>query len=101
MWELPSWMSARESGKRPWLEGTIRVRLSGFYLGLFLTRLVVFYMLICMESALSPSGGIRGDVKGQVALLSRTNANVFDEAVRVTEGESPSRIHLIGVRINC
>ncbi|KAM7322556.1 hypothetical protein ACRRTK_018061 [Alexandromys fortis] len=40
--------------------------------------------------------GIRGDVKGQVALLSRTNANVFDEAVRVTEGESPSKIHLIG-----
>ncbi|XP_069911893.1 F-box DNA helicase 1 isoform X3 [Oryctolagus cuniculus] len=39
--------------------------------------------------------GIRGDVKGQVALLSRTNANVFDEAVRVTE-EVPSRIHLIG-----
>lgn len=59
------------------------------------------YVLICTESALSPSGGIRGDVKGQVALLSRTNANVFDEAVRVTEGESPSRIHLIGVRVNC
>nr|XP_012596698.1 F-box DNA helicase 1 isoform X1 [Microcebus murinus]XP_012596699.1 F-box DNA helicase 1 isoform X2 [Microcebus murinus] len=40
--------------------------------------------------------GISGDAKGQVALLSRTNANVFDEAVRVTEGEVPSRIHLIG-----
>ncbi|XP_039096318.1 F-box DNA helicase 1 isoform X2 [Hyaena hyaena] len=40
--------------------------------------------------------GIRGDTKGQVALLSRTNANVFDEAVRVTEGEVPARIHLIG-----
>uniref|UniRef100_A0A8D0MY02 DNA 3'-5' helicase n=1 Tax=Sus scrofa TaxID=9823 RepID=A0A8D0MY02_PIG len=40
--------------------------------------------------------GIRGDAKGQVALLSRTNANVFDEAVRVTEGEVPARIHLIG-----
>uniref|UniRef100_G3TST8 F-box DNA helicase 1 n=1 Tax=Loxodonta africana TaxID=9785 RepID=G3TST8_LOXAF len=40
--------------------------------------------------------GIRGDTKGQVALLSRTNANVFDEAVRVTEGEVPSKIHLIG-----
>ncbi|XP_015983469.2 F-box DNA helicase 1 isoform X4 [Rousettus aegyptiacus] len=39
---------------------------------------------------------IRGDTKGQVALLSRTNANVFDEAVRVTEGEVPARIHLIG-----
>uniref|UniRef100_A0A286XL61 F-box DNA helicase 1 n=1 Tax=Cavia porcellus TaxID=10141 RepID=A0A286XL61_CAVPO len=40
--------------------------------------------------------GIRGDTKGQVALLCRTNANVFDEAVRVTEGDAPSRIHLIG-----
>ncbi|KAM7157002.1 F-box DNA helicase 1 isoform 7-T10 [Molossus nigricans] len=39
---------------------------------------------------------IRGDTKGQVALLSRTNANVFDEAVRVTDGEVPARIHLIG-----
>ncbi|XP_040824206.1 F-box DNA helicase 1 isoform X1 [Ochotona curzoniae] len=39
--------------------------------------------------------GIRGDTKGQVALLCRTNANVFDEAVRVTE-EVSSRIHLIG-----
>lgn len=40
--------------------------------------------------------GIRGETQGQVALLSRTNANVFDEAVRVTEGEAPARIHLIG-----
>ncbi|KAK2506143.1 hypothetical protein MC885_019758, partial [Smutsia gigantea] len=40
--------------------------------------------------------GVRGDAKGQVALLSRTNANVFDEAVRVTDGEVPARIHLIG-----
>ncbi|XP_075408541.1 F-box DNA helicase 1 isoform X1 [Tenrec ecaudatus] len=40
--------------------------------------------------------GIRGDTKGQVALLSRTNANVFDEAVRVTDGDTPSKIHLIG-----
>ncbi|KAF3826993.1 hypothetical protein GH733_002479 [Mirounga leonina] len=29
--------------------------------------------------------GIRGDAKGQMALLSRTNANVFDEAVRPEE----------------
>lgn len=61
----------------------------------------MFYVLICMEFALASPGGIRGDIKGQVALLSRTNANVFDEAVRVTEGDSPSRIHLIGVRIHC
>ncbi|XP_058138437.1 F-box DNA helicase 1 isoform X1 [Dasypus novemcinctus] len=39
---------------------------------------------------------IRGDAKGQVALLSRTNASVFDEAVRVTDGEVPAKIHLIG-----
>lgn len=95
-------MSARESGKRRWLEGTIRVRLS-IFICLFVVKpkLIVLYILICMEFALSPPGGIRGDVKGQVALLSRTNANVFDEAVRVTEGESPSRIHLIGVRVSC
>ncbi|XP_077025613.1 F-box DNA helicase 1 isoform X2 [Tamandua tetradactyla] len=39
---------------------------------------------------------IRGEAKGQVALLSRTNANVFDEAVRVTDREVPAKIHLIG-----
>ncbi|XP_005869563.1 PREDICTED: F-box DNA helicase 1 isoform X2 [Myotis brandtii] len=44
----------------------------------------------------SHQSDIRGDTKGQVALLSRTNANVFDEAVRVTDGEVPARIHLIG-----
>ncbi|XP_023609347.1 F-box DNA helicase 1 isoform X4 [Myotis lucifugus] len=44
----------------------------------------------------SHQSSIRGDTKGQVALLSRTNANVFDEAVRVTDGEVPARIHLIG-----
>ncbi|XP_036197964.1 F-box DNA helicase 1 isoform X1 [Myotis myotis] len=44
----------------------------------------------------SHQSGIRGDTKGQVALLCRTNANVFDEAVRVTDGEVPARIHLIG-----
>ncbi|XP_036615199.1 F-box DNA helicase 1 isoform X1 [Trichosurus vulpecula] len=39
---------------------------------------------------------IRGGSEGQVALLCRTNASVFDEAVRVTEGKAPSRIYLIG-----
>ncbi|XP_074050997.1 F-box DNA helicase 1 isoform X3 [Macrotis lagotis] len=39
---------------------------------------------------------IRGSSEGQVALLCRTNASVFDEAVRVTEGKAPSRIYLIG-----
>nr|XP_033813910.1 F-box DNA helicase 1 isoform X2 [Geotrypetes seraphini] len=41
-------------------------------------------------------GGIRSNVPGQAALLSRTNACVFGEAVKVTEGEQPARIHLIG-----
>ncbi|KAM8982099.1 F-box DNA helicase 1 isoform X1 [Sarcophilus harrisii] len=39
---------------------------------------------------------IRGSSEGQIALLCRTNASVFDEAVRVTEGKTPSRIYLIG-----
>lgn len=93
-------MSARESGRRHWLAGTIRVRLSRAPLSFFPANRLVVCTLICIDFVLSPQGGIRGDVKGQVALLSRTNANVFDEAVRVTEGESPARIHLIGVRVN-
>ncbi|XP_037701743.1 F-box DNA helicase 1 isoform X2 [Choloepus didactylus] len=44
----------------------------------------------------SHKSSIRGEVRGQVALLSRTNANVFDEAVRVTDREEPAKIHLIG-----
>lgn len=100
MWELPSWMSARGSGKRLWLEETIRVRLSVALL-LFVKELSCSLYLELLYSLCSlPKGSIRGDAKGQVALLSRTNANVFDEAVRVTDGEIPARIHLIGVRVS-
>jgi hypothetical protein len=80
------------------LEETIRVRHSVALL-LFVIKVNCPVYLPWNLCSL-PKGGIRGDVKGQVALLSRTNANVFDEAVRVTEGEVPSRIHLIGVRVN-
>ncbi|XP_069085377.1 F-box DNA helicase 1 isoform X2 [Pleurodeles waltl] len=41
-------------------------------------------------------GTINGFSGGQTAILSRTNSCVFSEAVRVTEGERPARIHLIG-----
>lgn len=60
----------------------------------------LFYLDLLKILCSLPKGSIRGDTKGQVALLSRTNANVFDEAVRVTDGEMPARIHLIGVRVN-
>ncbi|XP_038597076.1 F-box DNA helicase 1 [Tachyglossus aculeatus] len=40
--------------------------------------------------------GIRGDTKGQVALLSRTNAVVFDEAVQLTKGDQPAKIYFVG-----
>uniref|UniRef100_F7CMU2 F-box DNA helicase 1 n=1 Tax=Ornithorhynchus anatinus TaxID=9258 RepID=F7CMU2_ORNAN len=40
--------------------------------------------------------GIRGDAKGQVALLSRTNTIVFDEAVRLTNGDQPAKIYFVG-----
>ncbi|MEE6481683.1 hypothetical protein FKM82_012932 [Ascaphus truei] len=41
-------------------------------------------------------GNIQGHSEGQIAILSRTNYCVFNEAVRVTDGETPSRIHIIG-----
>ncbi|KAM4747278.1 F-box DNA helicase 1 [Rhinophrynus dorsalis] len=41
-------------------------------------------------------GTIHGHCQDKVAILSRTNSCVFDEAVRLTEGENPSRIHIIG-----
>lgn len=79
------------------MEATIRVRLQFL---VFVTQITFPRCLDRPQSLCSlPQGGIRGDSKGQVALLSRTNANVFDEAVRVTEGEVPARIHLIGVGV--
>ncbi|KAM4678642.1 F-box DNA helicase 1 [Discoglossus pictus] len=44
----------------------------------------------------SKEGSIQGCSKEEVAILCRTNCSVFEEAVRVTEGENPSRIHIIG-----
>ncbi|OCT89245.1 hypothetical protein XELAEV_18017864mg [Xenopus laevis] len=41
-------------------------------------------------------GTINGQCQEQPAILCRTNSCVFDEAVRVTEGEKPAQIHIIG-----
>ncbi|XP_068132074.1 F-box DNA helicase 1 [Hyperolius riggenbachi] len=42
------------------------------------------------------AGTVREPSQSNVAILCRSNSSVFDHAVRVTEGESPSRIHIIG-----
>ncbi|KAJ6666330.1 hypothetical protein lerEdw1_000602 [Lerista edwardsae] len=42
-------------------------------------------------------GDVSGvDVTGKVAFLSRNNRTVFEDAVRVTSGEPPAKIHLLG-----
>ncbi|XP_067391018.1 F-box DNA helicase 1 isoform X2 [Emydura macquarii macquarii] len=41
-------------------------------------------------------GDVRGSVNGRTAFLSRGNLNVFENAVMVTGGERPTKIHLIG-----
>eukprot|EP00079_Xenopus_tropicalis_P023250 XP_012815499.1 PREDICTED: F-box DNA helicase 1 isoform X2 [Xenopus tropicalis] len=41
-------------------------------------------------------GNINGQSQEKPAILCRTNSCVFDEAVRVTEGEKPAQIHIIG-----
>ncbi|XP_043944756.1 F-box DNA helicase 1 isoform X2 [Protopterus annectens] len=41
-------------------------------------------------------GCFGGNTAGTLAVLCRTNAAVFDEAVKVTEGLTPSRIHIVG-----
>ncbi|XP_075064678.1 F-box DNA helicase 1 [Mixophyes fleayi] len=41
-------------------------------------------------------GTVRDCSQTRVAILSRTNACVFDQAVSVTSGENPPRIHIIG-----
>ncbi|XP_074832215.1 F-box DNA helicase 1 isoform X2 [Carettochelys insculpta] len=41
-------------------------------------------------------GGIKGSVKGKTAFLSRSNFNVFENAVTATGGEKPTKIHLLG-----
>ncbi|XP_063782860.1 F-box DNA helicase 1 isoform X2 [Pseudophryne corroboree] len=41
-------------------------------------------------------GTVRDCSQTNVAILSRSNACVFEQAVSVTDGENPSRIHIIG-----
>ncbi|XP_019365183.1 PREDICTED: F-box DNA helicase 1 [Gavialis gangeticus] len=41
-------------------------------------------------------GDIRGSMTGKIALISRGNLNVFEDAVKITGREQPTRIHLIG-----
>nr|XP_014346327.1 PREDICTED: F-box DNA helicase 1 [Latimeria chalumnae] len=41
-------------------------------------------------------GSIAGSTQGQLAVLSRTNTVVFDEAVRFTEGDTPAKIYIVG-----
>uniref|UniRef100_A0A2D4EQU2 UvrD-like helicase ATP-binding domain-containing protein n=2 Tax=Micrurus corallinus TaxID=54390 RepID=A0A2D4EQU2_MICCO len=38
-------------------------------------------------------------VEGKVARLCRTNQTVFEDAVNVTGGDSPAKIHLLGVSV--
>lgn len=40
-------------------------------------------------------------MKGKITILSRSNFNVFEDAVRLTERERDTKIHVIGVRRNC
>ncbi|MGH0131007.1 UNVERIFIED_CONTAM: hypothetical protein FKN15_008691 [Acipenser sinensis] len=42
------------------------------------------------------TGNVRGNTEGKIAILSRCNSTVFDEAVRVTERETPPKIYIIG-----
>uniref|UniRef100_H3B0B8 F-box DNA helicase 1 n=1 Tax=Latimeria chalumnae TaxID=7897 RepID=H3B0B8_LATCH len=44
----------------------------------------------------SVAGSIAGSTQGQLAVLSRTNTVVFDEAVRFTEGDTPAKIYIVG-----
>lgn len=46
---------------------------------------------------LNVTGDIRGSTTGKIALISRGNLNVFEDAVKITGREQPTRIHLIGV----
>ncbi|XP_015207870.2 F-box DNA helicase 1 isoform X1 [Lepisosteus oculatus] len=41
-------------------------------------------------------GSVTGTTAGKVAILSRSNTMVFDEAVRVTECNPPPKIHIVG-----
>ncbi|XP_062436021.1 F-box DNA helicase 1 isoform X2 [Rhea pennata] len=41
-------------------------------------------------------GDVRGSMEGKITVLSRSNFNVFDDAVRLTGRERPIKIHVIG-----
>ncbi|XP_050792760.1 F-box DNA helicase 1 isoform X2 [Gopherus flavomarginatus] len=41
-------------------------------------------------------GDVRGSMNGKTAFLSRGNLNVFENAVTITGGERPTKIHLLG-----
>ncbi|CAM5086210.1 unnamed protein product [Eretmochelys imbricata] len=41
-------------------------------------------------------GDVRGSMTGNTAFLSRGNLNVFENAVTITGGERPTKIHLLG-----
>ncbi|XP_069717045.1 F-box DNA helicase 1 [Phaenicophaeus curvirostris] len=41
-------------------------------------------------------GDVRGTTGGKITLLSRSNFNVFEDAVKLTERERPIKIHVIG-----
>lgn len=41
-------------------------------------------------------GDVRGRMKGKITILSRSNFNVFEDAVRLTERERDTKIHVIG-----
>ncbi|KAM7131846.1 F-box DNA helicase 1 isoform 4-T5 [Ciconia maguari] len=41
-------------------------------------------------------GGVRGNMEGKITVLSRSNLNVFEDAVKLTGRERPIKIHVIG-----
>ncbi|PKK22063.1 F-box protein, helicase, 18, transcript variant X4, partial [Columba livia] len=41
-------------------------------------------------------GDVRGRMKGKITILSRSNFNVFEDAVRLTERQRDTKIHVIG-----
>ncbi|KFP60644.1 F-box only protein 18, partial [Cariama cristata] len=41
-------------------------------------------------------GDVRGSTEGKITLLSRSNFNVFEDAVKLTGRETPIKIHVIG-----
>ncbi|XP_068257590.1 F-box DNA helicase 1 isoform X2 [Nyctibius grandis] len=41
-------------------------------------------------------GDVRGSMESKITILSRSNFNVFEDAVRLTGRETPIRIHVIG-----